>query len=255
MRFKALVLASVATIAVSVPAHADAVRIGIAAEPYPPFATPDAAGNYTGWEIDIIHAVCEEAALDCEIVATAWDGIIPSLLSERIDVIAASMSITEARLEVIDFSNKYYHTGAALAVAAGSDIEPTPEGVAGLTIGIQTATIHQTYANTYFGDATIREYQTQDEANQDLFAGRIDATLADVLVVDEFLNGPDGSCCASAGLVAHDEAILGSGIGFGVRQGSDALRETLNAAIDAIRANGTYDEISAGYFDFNIFGE
>ena len=78
-------------------------------------------------------------------------------------------------MEVIDFSNKYYHTGAALAVAAGSGIEPTPEGVAGLTIGIQTATIHQTYANTYFGDATIREYQTQDEANQDLFAGRIDA--------------------------------------------------------------------------------
>ena len=120
--------------------------------------------------------------------ATAWDGIIPSLLSERIDVIAASLSITEARLEVIDFSNKYYHTGAALAVAAGSGIDPTPEGVAGLTIGVQTATIHQAYANTYFGDATLREYQTQDEANQDLFAGRIDATLADVLVVDEFLN-------------------------------------------------------------------
>ena len=92
MRIKALVLASVATIAVTAPAHADTVRIGIAAEPYPPFAVPDAAGNYTGWEIDIIHAVCEEAALDCEIVATAWDGIIPSLLSERIDVIAASLS-------------------------------------------------------------------------------------------------------------------------------------------------------------------
>ena len=65
-------------------AAADPVRVGIAAEPYPPFAAPDAAGNWVGWEVDIIGAVCAAAALECEITPTAWDGIIPALTSGRI---------------------------------------------------------------------------------------------------------------------------------------------------------------------------
>ncbi len=235
---------------------AEPVRIGIATEAYPPFSTPDASGSYTGWEVDIIHAICAEAKLDCTIVATAWDGIIPSLTAEKIDVIAASLSINEERLQVIDFSNKYYQTGASVAVAKGSDITPTPSGVAGKTIGVQSGSIHQAYALKHFPDATLREYQTQDEANQDLFAGRIDGALADVLILEEFLKSEEGMlCCEDAGLVAADQDIHGLGIGFGLRKGSDDLKAQLNAAIDVIRANGTYDEITAGYFNFNIFGE
>lgn len=247
----ALALAGAASAAV-----AEKVRMGIATEPYPPFSTPDASGNYTGWEIDIINAICDEASLDCEIVASAWDSIIPSLTSEKIDVIAASLSINEERMKVIDFSNKYYHTGASVLAAKGSGVKPTPEGVAGKNIGVQSGSIHQSYALKYFPDANIREYQTQDEANQDLFAGRIDGTLADVLVLDEFLKTDEGTaCCEDVGFVAADDAIHGLGIGFGVRKGSDELKAKLNAAIDGIRANGVYDEITARYFDFNIYGE
>ncbi len=256
MKLNSILIAAAATAGLATMATAETVRVAVATESYPPFATADASGTYSGWEIDIINAVCEEAALDCEIVATAWDGIIPSLLSEKIDVIAASLSITDERLEVIDFSNKYYQTGASIAAAAGSDFEPTPEGVAGRNIGVQSGSIHQAYALQHFPDANIREYQTQDEANQDLFAGRIDGTLADVLALDVFLQSDEGvACCEDAGLVANDETIHGLGIGFGLRKDEDALKSTLNDAIDAIRANGTYDTITAEYFDFNIFGE
>lgn len=256
MKLNKLLIAAAVAVGFSTGAMAEKVRMGIATEAYPPFAAPSASGEYTGWEIDLINAICAEAKLDCEIVATSWDGIIPSLTSEKIDVIAASMSITEDRLKVIDFSNKYYQTGASVVAANGSGITPTPEGLAGKTIGVQTATIHMTYAQKYFTDATIREYQTQDEANQDLFAGRIDATMADVLALEPFLKSAEGeACCADVGFVANDEAILGSGIGFGLRKGSDELKAKLNAAIDAIRANGTYEKFSSAYFDFNIFGE
>ncbi|WP_205859857.1 transporter substrate-binding domain-containing protein [Cochlodiniinecator piscidefendens] len=235
---------------------AETVRVGIATEAYPPFSTPDASGAYTGWEIDIINAICEEAALDCEIIATSWDGIIPSLTSDKIDVIAASLSINEERMQVIDFSDKYYQTGASIATATASGVTPTPEGVAGRNIGVQSGSIHQAYALTHFPDANIREYQTQDEANQDLFAGRIDGTLADVLVLAEFLNSDEGQlCCEDAGLVATDLEIHGQGVGFGIRQGSDELKATLNTAIQGIRSNGVYDDITARYFDFNIYGE
>lgn len=249
-------LFALAVSGIAATASAETIRVGIATEAYPPFSTPDASGQYTGWEIDMIGAICAEAKLDCEIVATAWDGIIPSLTAEKIDVIAASMSINEERLKVIDFSNKYYQTGASVVAAVGSGVTPTPEGVAGKNIGVQSGSIHQAYALKHFPDANIREYQTQDEANQDLFAGRIDGTLADVLILEEFLKSDEGkACCSDAGLVASDEAIHGLGIGFGLRKGSDELKATLNTAIDGIRANGTYDEITTGYFTFNIFGE
>ncbi|EPJ53454.1 MAG: putative periplasmic binding abc transporter protein [Osedax symbiont Rs2] len=257
MKFKKLLLATTASLMLlSTAASADITRIGIATEPYPPFSVPDAAGNYNGWEIEIANAVCAAAKLECEIVASAWDGIIPSLKAEKIDVIAASLSVTAARLKVIDFSNKYYQTGAALIGAANSSIAPTAAGVGGKTIGIQSASIHQAYAAKHFPDASIREYQSQDEANQDLFAGRIDATLADVLTLDAFLASEEGqACCKLLGIAKNDVEILGEGIGFGLRKGNDELKAKLNAAIDQIRSDGTYAKISAKYFDFNIYGD
>jgi polar amino acid transport system substrate-binding protein len=237
-------------------ALADPVRVGIAAEPYPPFASPDAAGNWVGWEVEIIEAVCAAAELECEITPTAWDGIIPALVSGRIDAIMASMSITEDRLQTIDFSDPYYNTPTVIVGQRDIAMDATPEGLAGRVIGVQVSTIHQTYAQTYFEAASeLRAYQTQDEANQDLAAGRIDATQADSLALDEFLATEAGACCEVKGVVAMDESILGLGVGVGVRKGDDALREAFNRGIAAILADGTYDRISAGYFATSIYGQ
>ena len=236
-------------------AQAETVRVGIAAEPYPPFTTPDASGEWTGWEIDFMNAVCEEAKFDCEVVPVAWDGIIPALTSNKIDAIIGSMSITEERLQTIDFSDKYYNTPAVVVTASGSEITPDAEGLDGKVLGVQVSTIHQNYATKHFGTADIREYQTQDEANQDLFAGRIDAILADSLALDAFVSSDQGqACCEVAGPVAHDEEVLGAGVGIGLRK-DDPKRDVFNAAIQTIRENGTYAAISEPYFDFDVYGE
>jgi polar amino acid transport system substrate-binding protein len=232
------------------------VRIGIAAEPYPPFASPDAGGNWVGWEVEIIDAVCTAAELECVLTPTAWDGIIPALVSGRIDAIMASMSITEDRMQTIDFSDPYYNTPTVIVGQRDMTMDATPEGLAGMVLGVQVSTIHQTYAQTYFEAATeLRTYQTQDEANQDLAAGRIDATQADSLAMEEFLATDAGQCCEVKGTVAMDEAILGLGVGAGVRKGDDDLREALNRGIAAILADGTYDAITARYFETSIYGQ
>ena len=70
------------------------------------------AGNWVGWEVDFMNAICKQAALECVITPTAWDGIIPALTAGQIDVIMSSMSITEERAKTIDFSDKYYNTPA-----------------------------------------------------------------------------------------------------------------------------------------------
>ena len=238
-------------------ASADPVKVGIAAEPYPPFASPDAAGNWVGWEVDIINAVCKAAEMECAITPVAWEGIIPSLTGGQIDAIMASMSITEERMQTIDFSDKYYNTPTVVVATKGAGILPTAEGLAGKIIGVQASTVHAAYVEKYFAGtaAEIKIYQTQDEANSDLAAGRIDATQADSIALDAFLATEAGmACCESKGAVADDPAILGLGVGAGVRKGDDALREKINGAIAKIIADGTYDKITATYFASSIYG-
>ena len=254
---KKIVLAAVAALSLGTTAMAEPLKIGVAAEPYPPFTSPDASGNWVGWEVDFMVAICKQAELDCVITPTAWDGIIPALTSGQIDVIMSSMSITAERAKTIDFSDKYYNTPAMVMVAADSAITPDAAGLTGKIVGVQISTTHEAYTQKYFGPvaAEVKIYQTQDEANQDLAAGRVDAVMADSIALQAFLDSDAGkACCKSAGMVANDPEILGAGVGFGLRQG-DPLKDKLNAAIAAIRADGTYAAITANYFAFDVYGE
>jgi len=241
----------------AVAAQAEQVKVGVAAEPYPPFSSQDASGAWVGWEIEIIGAVCKAAELDCVVTPTAWDGIIPALTSGQIDAIMTSMNITEERLKTIDFSNKYYKTPAAIVGAKGVEIAPTADGLAGKIIGVQASTIHQAYVEKHFKGsvAEVKVYQTQDEANQDLAAGRIDATQADSIALDAFLASEAGAaCCEMKGMVADDPDVLGQGVAVGLRKGSDDLKAAFNAGIAKIREDGTYDSITAKYFASSIYG-
>lgn len=254
---KLLALAAAVAVTGVAAASAETVKVGIAAEPYPPFTSPDPNGNWEGWEIEFMKAVCAEAKLDCVVTPVAWDGIIPALTAKKIDMIIGSMSITEERLKTIDFSDKYYNTPTGVIGSRGEDIKPTPEGLAGKALGVQVSTVHQAYATKHFAPAgvEIKEYQTQDEANQDLAAGRLDAVQADAIALDAFLQSEQGkACCDYKGDVARDVDVLGPGVGVGLRKGEAELKNKINAAIQAIRENGTYDAFSKKYFDFDIYG-
>ena len=252
--FAAALLLGVAAMGV---AKADPVKIGVAAEPYPPFTSPDASGKWVGWEIDFIDAVCAEEKLDCVITPVAWDGIIPALTTKKIDVIASSMSITNERKKTIDFSDKYYNTPTAIIGPKDQKFGAEPADLKGKIIGVQVSTIHAVYAKKHFTEAAeIKEYQTQDEADQDLAAGRLDAVQADSIALDAFLKSDQGkACCDLKGMVAPDLEVLGPGVGAGVRKEDTELRDKINAGIKAIRANGKYAEITKKYFDFDVYGD
>ena len=121
-------------------AYAETVRVAFAAEPYPPFTSPDASGEWVGWEIEMIGLVCAEANLECVLAPTAWDGIIPALMSKKVDMIMGSLSITEAREKMIDFSIPYFKPNAVVVGTKTEKFDPTPEGLKGKTLGVQTAT-------------------------------------------------------------------------------------------------------------------
>lgn len=259
MGFKKAVISAVASFTLTIGAAQaqDMMKLKIGTEgAYPPFNNLEADGSLVGFDIDIAKALCVEMKADCEFVTQDWDGIIPALLAGKFDAIIASMSITDERKEKVDFTNKYYNTPPAIAVPKDSDItDATDAGLADKALGAQSSTTHSNYAEEKFPSADLRLYPTPDEYKLDIASGRIDAVIDDVIVLSDWLKTDDGACCKLLATLKLDPVINGEGAGIALRKGEDELREKFNAAIEAIRANGTYKEINDKYFEVDVYGD
>ena len=222
---------------------------------YPPFSQINNEGEIEGFDIDIARALCAEMGVACELVVTEWDAIIPALEEDKCDAIIASMSITEERMQRVDFSKKYQQTPAKFAAEAGVDLEDTNEGLAGKRICVQRGTIHQDYIEGEYPDAELVLYPTQDEIALDMASGRCDAVMADSMALqDGFLDTELGEGFAFFGGDHSVPEYHGEGAGVAVRKGEEALRDRFSDAIRAIREDGTYAEINDRYFQFDVYG-
>ena len=236
-------------------AAGDELRVGVEGA-YPPFSWKEADGSLKGFDIDVAYAICEKMGRECTLVEQDWDGMIPALLARKYDAIIASMSITEERKKRVDFTAKYYNTPAMFVTAEGAGLDITPAGLAGKAVGVQRGTTHQCFMEKIFPDADLRLYATQEEVFLDLAAGRLDAQFSDSLQADEgFLKTDAGKGYAFAGGAQHDLECHGEGAGIAVRKGEGELRDALNAAIVAIREDGTYKAINDKYFEFDVYGD
>lgn len=231
------------------------VRFGVEGA-YPPFSWTDASGEIKGFDIDLAHALCQQMAAKCELVAQDWDGMIPALLSRKYDAIIAAMSITDERRKKVDFTEKYAHIPNRFVAAKGSELALTPAGMAGKRIGVQRATTHDKYLTDNFGsDVTIVHYGNADEAYLDLKAGRVLALLADASAIDQgLLSKAGGDKFEYVGPALTDRQWFGDGMGIAVRKGEQDLKAKLDEAIKTLRANGKYQEINQKYFKYDIYG-
>jgi lysine-arginine-ornithine-binding protein len=222
---------------------------------YPPFNSIDSKGRLVGFDIEIAKALCAAANFECAFVIQDWDGIIPGLIARKYDAIIASMAITDKRREVVDFTEKYYSSPVRFVAAKGAGFDISPTGLAGKAVGIQRATTHEDFLHGEFPDVDIRTYATQDEANADLVAGRLDLVMAgSIALSDGFLGTDAGRDFELVGPDYYDPKYHGEGAGIAIRKGEDDLRATFNEAIDQIRADGTYQAINEKYFDFDVYG-
>jgi polar amino acid transport system substrate-binding protein len=239
----------------SVSASAE-IRVGVATEPYPPFTWKDSTGKWVGWEIDFLNAICREMKEKCTIVEISWDGLISSLNGHFIDLIWASMGINKERLQIIDFTDIYFDTPIVFIGTRNGDRDISPARLTGKAIGVQIGTMHQRNVEKHYSaTSTIKLYQTQDEANQDLAAGRVDYVELDGYAAEAFLKTSQGvQCCEMKSEIAYDQDIFGGGVGGGIRKGDALLKAKLNAAIRAVRASGECEAISRRYFNLNICG-
>jgi len=223
---------------------------------YPPFAYKTANGDLAGFDIEFIHAICKQMKAKCEIVEQNWDGLLPGLKANKYDAVIASMSITEKRKKIVDFSNRYYRDPARFIARKGTDLQDTAEGLAGKKIGVLIATTHQEYIEEYYPNTELKLYSTQEDVYLDLLSGRLDAAVANGIATEfGFLKSEEGKDFAFFGRSHYDPLIHGEGTGIAVRKEDSDLTEMFNHAIDDMRTNGSYQTVNNKYFSFDIYGE
>jgi arginine/ornithine transport system substrate-binding protein len=233
------------------------LRLGIEAA-YPPFAFKTADGQIAGFDYDIGNALCAEMKVECQWVEQEFDGLIPSLKVKKVDAILSSMTITDERRKSVDFTGKYYYSPARLVMKAGSEVDDDFANLKGKRIGVQRSTTTDRFASAVMAAQGVEvvRYTSQNEIYLDMLSGRLDGTLADAIPVNEgFLKTDNGKDFAFVGPSFTDPQYFGEGAGIAVRKGDRELLGKLNAAIQAIRANGQYQQIQDKYFDFDIYGE
>jgi len=261
----------VALVLISSTALADKIKIGTEGA-YPPWNAKDESGKLIGFEVELANFLCIYMEADCTIVEQDWDGMIPGLVMRKYDAIMAGMSITDERMKTINFSQGYADEVASLAVMKGSSLEGmnTPKAInlsagggdvkkalktltaalAGKTIGVQTATIHQNFLESGdVGSVKIKTYKTQDEVNLDLAAGRIDAALAAAVAFTDYAE-KSGKPVVLVGPTFSGGAF-GNGVGVGIRKDDTDLLKRFNKAIDVARKNGKISELAIKWFGFD----
>jgi octopine/nopaline transport system substrate-binding protein len=242
---------------------------------YPPWNSTDSSGKLIGFEVDLANDLCRRMQVECEIVAQDWAGIIPALTAGKYDAIMAGMSITEERMEVINFSDSYASEPAYFAVLKDGDlasyqtgleqanldevsqeeqeaIDALKEALEGTTVGVQVATTHANFLDKYMSDAVeIRSYDTQENLDLDLEAGRVDAALASASYWFPLMETEKGADFALIG-PGFDGGPFGKGVGAGIRKEDTDLVDMFNKAIAAATADGTINRLAQQWFGYEV---
>lgn len=212
---------------------------------YPPFSMINDEGNLTGFDVDIAHALCLEMNVTCSVVAGNWDNLIPGVVNGDYDAIIASLSITEDRKKDISFSDHYYSNYLRIVAPTGSSIASAAD-LAGKTVGVLGDSTGSNWLQEN-STATAKIYETQTDAFQGLKTGEVEALIADVYPAHEWLALNDDFEFVGRRIDTDDK------IAVGLRKDDADLRTKINAALKTLRANGTYAEINAKYFPFDIY--
>jgi len=255
---KSLAFGAVALLAAG-SVSAETLRVGMECT-YAPFNYRTADGELAGYDVDVAKGVAEIIGADLEFVCQQWDGMIPALLANKFDLIVASMSITDTRMEKIDFSGPYRDSVGRLIGKADANLnlfddagEPIAAAFDGLRVGLERASTYENWFNARLPGAEIVLYDGSEPLYLDLQNGRVDMIMTNPMKAQlRFLSKEEGNKFAFVSPAISEVEFFGIGVGIGLRQGQDELRERLSAAIRELINNGSLEEYALKIFPFPI---
>ncbi|RWX80853.1 amino acid ABC transporter substrate-binding protein [Neorhizobium lilium] len=212
---------------------------------YAPFTFHDASGKLVGFDVEIGEAVAQKLGVKAEFVEGKWDGLIAGLDAKRYDTVINQVGITDARKQKYDFSEPYIASKAVLIVRKDDD------GIKGFA-DLKGKKAAQSLTSNYGklaeqSGAELVGTDGFDQSVQLVLTRRADATINDSL---SFLDFKKQKPDAPLKIAAQKDDAEYSGII--IRKGEPELLEAINKALTEIKAEGTYQKISAKYFGQDV---
>lgn len=205
---------------------------------FPPYEYMD-SNEIVGIDVDIAQAICDKLGMTLKIDNIAFDSIIPAVQSGKADVGVAGMTVTEDRLQSIDFTDSYTTATQVIIVNAEGSTVASADDLAGKTIGVQLGTTGDIYASDVDG-ATVEQYQKGADAVQALKQNKIDCVIIDSEPAKAFVAANDGLTILPDPFEEEEYAIC-------ISKDNTELKDKINGALAELKADGTIDSIVAKY--------
>ena len=201
---------------------------------FPPFEYIDAKGNVAGVDLDLAQKIADAVGVELEIVDMNFDLLIDSLKGGKGDLVASGMTRTDARAEIIDFSDIYISMGLKVIVPVGTDIK-TFDDLAGKKIAVQEATTADIYVQEHYPDATPLQFKSAIDAGNAVKSGNADCAVVDMLPAEYMTaNSPEIELMPEL-LSAEDTAM-------GVAKGQEDFLAVVNEVLHEAMDSGFLDE-------------
>ena len=210
---------------------------------YPPFETRDDAGEPSGDSVDLMKAFGEYCGREIKIENTAWDGLIPSLQTGSADIVISSMTITEERKELIDFSDPYANALLAILANADSGINSIDNfNQTGKVLAVKSGSTGHIYAEKNLPDTELLVMPDESACVTEVAQGRADGFIYDQLTIyRNWQNNPDTT---KAVFIPFQDVEKW---GIAVQKGNQELLDQINAFLADFQKKGGYEELTEKY--------
>ncbi|MBI4473173.1 MAG: amino acid ABC transporter substrate-binding protein, partial [Acidobacteria bacterium] len=207
---------------------------------FPDLRRPD---RIVGFEVDIANALASRLGLTPRFVQNQWDGLVPGLERNEYGFVINGLEITPERAEVINFSTPYYYSTLTLTVRLDEGRIQRADDLSGHIVGTLKASFAEQYLGR-LGGVTIRSYEGQVNPYMDLALGRLDAVVMDTPIALYYAIGSQVRNVELSGVRLA--------FGIGVRKADTERLAQVNAAIEAMKQDGSLKTIYQDWGIYNI---
>lgn len=192
-----------------------------------------------GIDAEIAQKIADKIGYELKIEDMEFDSIIAAVQSGKIDMGMAGMTVTEDRLESVDFSDSYATGIQSVIIKEDSDIKSIDD-LTGKKIGVQTTTTGDIYATDDFGDENVERYSKGTDAVAALVAGKIDCVIIDNEPAKSFVSSNEGLKILDTEYAVEDYAIC-------FAKENTELKDKVNGALKELIEDGTVKSIIDKY--------
>ncbi len=221
------------------------LRVGM--EPgYMPFELTNQKGEIIGFDVDMAKRMAKAMDVKLELVSTAWDGIIPSLMTKKFDIIMSGMTLTQQRNLSINFADPYIVIGQTILInkkVAGEVKSYKDLNDPKYTVASKLGTTGEQATKRMIPKAKYISYETEQEGVLEVVNGKVDAFIYDLPYnAAAFVQRGQGK------LVHLDKSFTYEPLAWAVRKGDYDFINWLNNFLNQVKNDGTYDKIYRKWF-------